>query len=132
MRSRMIIGLAPLAALSFALAGCAGSPSATPSATPASEPVAAADTSTPTGLVKDDQVTMLVTGLSCPFCATNLERGFTKLPGVEDVAIDLGTGQAKVLLIGKERPTYGQLQQAVKDSGFTFVGFADPGTEAQP
>lgn len=144
MPSRMIRGFAPLAISSLLLVGCSGTqrtasdPAPAPAApvvAAAAEPATATAPPAPaatTGLVKADQVSMYVTGLSCPFCATNLERSMTKLPGVQDVSVDLGTGEAKVMLIGKDRPTYEQLEKAVKDSGFTFQRFAAQRAESQP
>ncbi|UCD75403.1 MAG: heavy-metal-associated domain-containing protein [Phycisphaerales bacterium] len=62
---------------------------------------------------------MIVYGMTCPFCATNLEKSLTSLDGVEKVQIDLNTGRV-VVQFGSAHPTEADLRKAVADSGFTL------------
>lgn len=79
----------------------------------AAEPVPAA--------VSEEQVaTIDAKGMSCPQCASNIDRRMQKIAGVNWTKIDLGKGQVIVGLdTEKPRPTAEQLQQAVSDAGYT-------------
>lgn len=66
-----------------------------------------------------DAVTMSVTGLGCPQCATSVEKTVGRLKGVRDVAIDLGEGTVTVRVDQAGGPSDEQLQQAITDAGFT-------------
>ena len=76
-------------------------------------------TEMPNGLT----ASMIVHGLSCPLCANNLDRYLMTVPGVEGVKIDLGAGRVTVQIASGTIVTPIQLEQAVKDSGFTFKTF---------
>lgn len=111
-----------------ALAGCAGGGSA------AGEPEyeegsiiheataqdrAAVDRKEP---IEGDGALLYVNGLGCPLCATNLEPQLKRVRGVNNVAIDLGAGTARVNLEpGAARPSPARLKKAVEDAGFTLV-----------
>ncbi len=71
-------------------------------------------------------VTMWIKGMSCPFCATNLEDQLRRIPGVGQVVIDLGTGRVVVALDTANPPSKDQLAKAVDDSGFTLDGIDMP------
>jgi copper chaperone CopZ len=68
----------------------------------------------------------LVHGLSCPQCASNVDKQLLAVKGVEQVNVNLGTGQVVVQVSPDQPPTGGQLAAAVKKSGYTLVRI-DPG-----
>jgi len=72
-----------------------------------------------TARAKETRVTISVDGLSCPFCAYGLEKKLKKVEGVEDLTIDIESGQVNMTF--KDRGDYdeGVLRKAVRDSGFT-------------
>ncbi|WP_221435472.1 heavy-metal-associated domain-containing protein [Algisphaera agarilytica] len=59
-------------------------------------------------------------GMSCPLCASNIDRRMQKLDGVSWTKIDLGKGQ---VIVGLEddtpAPSADELFQAVNDAGYT-------------
>jgi len=68
-----------------------------------------------------DSATLIVHGMSCPLCANNADKKLRDVPGVGNVAIDMGSGKVSVVFSGKEHPSRAQLARAVKDAGFTLV-----------
>ena len=72
--------------------------------------------------------TLVVHGLSCPQCATNVDKQLLAVKGVQQVNVNLGTGQVVVLVNKDQPPTGTQLADAVKKSGYTLVRI-DPGGE---
>ena len=72
--------------------------------------------------------TLVVHGLSCPQCATNVDKQLLAVRGVQQVNVNLGTGQVVVLVSKDQPPTGTQLADAVKKSGYTLVRI-DPGGE---
>ena len=64
--------------------------------------------------------TLVVYGMSCPLCATNVERQLQAVPGVTGVTIDMSTGATKLTLDGSSRTTRRMLADAIKRSGFTL------------
>ncbi|MDX9911738.1 MAG: heavy-metal-associated domain-containing protein [Phycisphaerales bacterium] len=110
-------GLLALAALGLivpaGLIGCASSPSV---GTATAEHRAMLDDATP---VESGEVVVYAEGMGCPLCATNVDRTISRLPGVASVSIDLDAGAITLNIIGKQRPTRGELARAVYDAGFT-------------
>lgn len=115
--------------LSAALIGCAASQdaprsSSTDATSPAAasaRPVAPPDDTTP---IAGDSTVLLVNGLSCPKCATNIHVSLKQVPGVADSTIDLETGRVTVIFdrLAKANPSPATLARVVTDSGFTLVG----------
>ncbi len=104
-------------ALAFAgavfVAGCASTSQDTPSTTtPATRP-AAQDS------IDADAATLVVYGMSCPQCATNVRLQLLAVPGVRDVSLDLGNGEVKLSLLPRV-VRRSQLRAAIEDSGFTL------------
>ena len=62
-----------------------------------------------------------VLGLSCPKCATNVDKVLGALPGVGKVTVDLAEGLIRLQFQGIVPPSPAGLAQAVKDAGFTPV-----------
>ena len=66
------------------------------------------------------RVVLHVEGLSCPLCATNIEKELNELPSAGKVTVDLATGRVVVPLEGGLLPTRSQLRRLVVDSGFSL------------
>lgn len=71
-----------------------------------------------------------VNGMACPLCSNNVDQQLKRLPGVESVRINLGTGLVSVGLDPANQPTEAALARAVNNSGFTLVRIQMP--EASP
>lgn len=69
-------------------------------------------------------VVLTVHGLSCPLCASNVERPLRRLDGVRDLTVDLKTGEVAVQLTPGHSVTRSQLLKAVTESGFTLKAIA--------
>ncbi|MGD9872937.1 MAG: heavy-metal-associated domain-containing protein [Kiritimatiellia bacterium] len=65
-------------------------------------------------------VILVVHGLSCPLCASNIENGLRKVDEIESSSIDLKTGEVTVKLKEEHSVTRARLAKAVADSGFTL------------
>lgn len=76
-------------------------------------PVRAADD------VAHSQAVVTVSGMACPFCAYGLKKHLIGLPGAKDVRVDLAKSQATIDFTGESDATDTQIQQAVRDAGFT-------------
>lgn len=62
--------------------------------------------------------TYKVGGMMCAGCAANVERALKKLPGVEDVLVDLNAGTVTV----SGDVTKNVISEAIEDTGFDFLG----------
>jgi len=67
-----------------------------------------------------NSATLYVKGMSCPLCANSIDQQLMKVPGVERVKIDLGTGRVVAKLAPTATPTESQFAEAIKRSGFTL------------
>ncbi|VAX42244.1 hypothetical protein MNBD_PLANCTO03-684 [hydrothermal vent metagenome] len=72
-------------------------------------------------------VAMIVNGMTCPFCASNLEEYLIKIDGVERTTANLGTGRVLVQVASFGSGTEATLRKAVDESGFTVDQFDAPG-----
>lgn len=72
--------------------------------------------------VSGENATLLVKGLSCPLCATNIDLQLKRLPGVDTVNVDFDAGKVFVGFKGDRRPSQRQLADAIADAGFTLTG----------
>lgn len=84
----------------------------------ASSPAATA--AAPAGSVSEQTATLYVKGMSCPLCANNIDKQLMRVPGVQRVTVDLGSGEVQARLAPGSRPTRDQLAQAIAQSGFTL------------
>lgn len=73
-----------------------------------------------------DSATLTVQGLSCPLCASNVDKQLLKVAGVQDVSVDLGAGLVKVRFDPARAPSEAILRKAVEDSGYTLAGITTP------
>lgn len=65
-------------------------------------------------------VVLTVYGLSCPLCSNNLTGQLKRIPGVEQVEIDLNTGAVSVRLAEGRSVSRWQWLNAVEQAGFTL------------
>ncbi|MBX3361779.1 MAG: heavy-metal-associated domain-containing protein [Phycisphaeraceae bacterium] len=131
---RLIIGTIMIAAIGSLLLGCATTQSTstdTSNTTPATEREpgesvvhAASDkdreylaSKTP---ITADKVTLAVNGLSCPLCATNVDKQLASLRGVQDIRIDFEKGEIE-LQLKDPPPSPSSLARAIDQAGFTLV-----------
>lgn len=76
----------------------------------------------PTDPISADRATLLVYGMSCPLCATNVDQQLLAMPGVSTVNVDLSSGWVTVTFSdGAARPSERDLAKAVVESGMTIV-----------
>ncbi|HEO64315.1 MAG TPA: heavy-metal-associated domain-containing protein [Spirochaetes bacterium] len=65
-------------------------------------------------------VTMVIKGMSCPFCAFGLEKKLKKVEGVKSIKITLKTGKTVLSAEDGKSINVSQIPKAVKDAGFTI------------
>lgn len=71
--------------------------------------------------IERERITLVVYGMSCPLCATNVDKQLLAVAGVTSVNVDLSTGNIDVLIADEApRPSTRQLADAVVRSGFTL------------
>lgn len=64
---------------------------------------------------------LVVKGMSCPNCATNVDKQLVALPGVTSARVDLGSGEVLVGFSAFEDPPSDEdLRRAIVDSGYTL------------
>jgi len=63
---------------------------------------------------------LFVMGMSCPLCANNINKQLMRVPGVQEVSVDLGSGLVLARLVPSNPPTREQLVEAIRQSGFTL------------
>lgn len=104
-----------LALTALLLAGCSADPS-TSNGPVASAPADGAS-------VASDAETMHLTvyGMSCPLCATNIDKQLLRVEGVEHVAVDMSTGIVTLTVDPANPPSAEALEHAVVESGFTLA-----------
>jgi len=70
-----------------------------------------------------------VDGLACPFCAYGIEKQLSKLEGVEQLEVDIKTGQLLIRMETGVSLNKADAEQAVKKAGFsmrTFLSLKEP------
>jgi len=70
-------------------------------------------------LAEVTQVSVVVDGLSCPFCVFGVEKKLDAVAGVDGVEVDLKTGVATLRLEKGAVPDLAAVQAAVEKAGFT-------------
>lgn len=63
--------------------------------------------------------TAIVKGMTCEVCASTVSTNLKKIPGVEDVAVDVATGTVKIYTDGKDIDA-AAVQHIVERSGYKF------------
>ena len=69
----------------------------------------------------DGRYTLVVHGMSCPKCISNVELQLTRIKGVVRPVIDMQHGFVVIEVEGGTAPTKLAITDAVIDSGFTLV-----------
>lgn len=69
-------------------------------------------------LAPSDSVEVVVTGLSCPFCAFGLEKRLKSFDGIGEITIEPATGKVGFDLAEGHGLTEEKLRGLVKDAGF--------------
>jgi copper chaperone CopZ len=78
------------------------------------------------GLLDAASATLVVHGMSCPLCASNVDKQLLEVAGVSSAKVDMGTGEVKVTFAPNARVTRQQLEFAVFKSGFTLAEVRTP------
>lgn len=68
---------------------------------------------------------IVVYGLSCPLCASNLDEQIQRIDGVTFAEIDLDTGHVAIRVDAESGVTVSALRRAVADAGFTLQEVRD-------
>ncbi|MFO1398085.1 MAG: heavy-metal-associated domain-containing protein [Burkholderiales bacterium] len=68
-----------------------------------------------------ETITMKVNGMTCGGCVANVTRVLKAVPGVDDVAVTLNPGAAKVTF-DPAKTAQPALKDAVENAGFDVVG----------
>ena len=74
----------------------------------------------------DQHVDLVVYGLSCPLCATNLDQQVQRVPGVRNSWIDLDSGRVRVEVEEGALVDVADLARAVENAGFTLKSVETP------
>lgn len=67
-----------------------------------------------------DSLTVVVEGMSCPFCAYGVEKRLKKVDGVKSVEIDMKDGTATLTAKEGQSINISQVPTAIKKTGFTL------------
>lgn len=103
-----------------ALLGCALialAPIASCASTPTSSPAAVAGPE----LLGDGRYQLVVHGMSCPKCISNVEMQLARIKGIVHPAIDMKHGFVRIDVEGGANPSKNLIASAIADSGFTLV-----------
>lgn len=73
-----------------------------------------------TTVVSGSETVLVVQGMSCPMCASNIDTELKEVAGVQSVDVNLDNGEVTVGLFGKQRPTVAELAAAIERTGFTL------------
>ena len=95
--------------LSAPLASCQSAPRTPP-----------ADVIGPTTLT-DGRYRLVVHGMSCPKCISNVELQLARIPGITRPEVDMKNGVVTVKVDGNHQPSKESIAGAIADSGFTLV-----------
>jgi len=68
----------------------------------------------------DSTAKLYVMGMACPLCANNIDKQLLRVPGVEKVSVDLGSGLVTAKLAPANPPSREELAAAIAQSGFTL------------
>ncbi len=112
-RTLSITALVGVVVFVSSISGCAAT------SNESSQPSAAPVDSYPE-FIESDRAKLTVFGLSCPLCATNVEKALTSIPGVRSASIDLSSGGVNLLLDPARPIRSTDIARAVKNAGFTL------------
>lgn len=69
----------------------------------------------------DGNYTLVVHGMSCPKCISNVEMQLARIKGIVHPAIDMKHGFVRIDVEGGANPSKNLIASAIADSGFTLV-----------
>jgi copper chaperone CopZ len=69
----------------------------------------------------DGRYTLVVHGMSCPKCISNVEMQLVRVGGVVRPEIDMKNGFVHIAVEGGSTPRRDAISAAITDSGFTLV-----------
>ncbi|MFM1804889.1 MAG: Heavy-metal-associated domain [Planctomycetota bacterium] len=64
---------------------------------------------------------LVVNGMSCPKCVSNVELQLTRIPGVVRPVVDMKNGKVTIDVEDGNAPSSSAIASAIADSGFTLV-----------
>ena len=67
--------------------------------------------------MSEQTVTLPITGMTCASCAANIERGFKKVDGIQEAAVNFAAEQAQVRFDGEQVDIH-DLVASVERSGY--------------
>ncbi len=70
--------------------------------------------------------TLVVHGMSCPLCASNVDKQLLDVPGVSGVNVNMNTGHVAITIDPKQPPTRDMLARAINRSGFALAEVRTP------
>src|SRR5688572_10669093 len=114
--------LLSLAAL-VSVGACNSQPTDTPTTTQPAKTAMQFDDKPVTGPV----ATLVVHGMGCPQCSSNVDKQLLAVKGVHSVHVNLGNGKVTVAVSKEQPPTGRQLAAAIKKSGYTLVRIEEGG-----
>lgn len=123
MNTTLTIAFALVASSLVSITGCATTSERTtsaPTTTGAASSDSAYDLASKSPL-PTDRVTLRVNGLSCPLCASNVDRQIGALGGVTSTEVNFERGTIDLSLTDP-RPSPFALERAIDRAGFTLVG----------
>ncbi len=120
----------------LAVAACSSAPPASAPAPGGSGPAASAEASGLSSIRAADgapidapNAVIVVSGLACPKCASNIDVQLSRIPGVRVRSVDMKHGLVRVEFERAPHPTSQQLARAVEDAGLTWRGWSPLDTE---
>lgn len=67
-----------------------------------------------------NSITLKIGGMSCMGCVNSVNRLLTQMPGVSNVSVDLGKGEAH-LVFDPAQVAVDALQQTITEAGFSVT-----------
>lgn len=125
-----ILGAFALAAAAPLVGGCAATASS--SASPAAS-TAASTTAIGDGTLGPGRYDLVVRGMSCPKCISNVDLQLKRIDGVANPKVDMKNGVVSVTVREGASPSRAEVARAIEDAGFTLVEIrAGAGAEVAP
>lgn len=115
-RSVAVLGLGVLI-----LAGVGGCATSKPTLKASDSAVVSID-----GPITSPTATLVVHGMSCLLCASNVDKQLLDVPGVSGVNVNMNTGHVAITIDPKQPPTRDMLARAIDRSGFTLAEVRTP------
>lgn len=101
----------PLAAL---LAGCAGTPTRSDDSTASLAMIG-------DGTLAPGRYDLVVRGMSCPKCISNVDLQLKRIDGVVDPKVDMKHGIVAITVRAGASPSRAAIASAISDAGFTLA-----------